>query len=76
MKAKYIIFTNNGIDLPVIFNPILKHEDVKVQGWQPISAGFCSFGTIGWRCFGKSVSLKLESNKTDEMVLNKLEWSL
>jgi len=69
MKAKYIIVDDRGLDLAIIFNPILNHSDFKVmaEGIGTItSAGFCHI-LIGSdleptvRCYGDSVTLKLSS---------------
>lgn len=36
---------------------------------KPVSAGFISMTTEGWRCFGKSESLHLESRPEDNDLL-------
>jgi len=75
-KSKYIIFSDvHGMELPVIFSPLLQHGDIKVKGFEPVSAGFCyMFDADEKRCFttfGQSVSLKLESRPEDARILNK-----
>lgn len=39
---KYIIFRKRALVVPVIFNDMINHSDVKVgEGFEPVSAGFC-----------------------------------
>lgn len=70
---KYIIFDSNGLEIPVIFSPLISHEEIKYGFNKPISAGFCSFSAFEGKvfCFGKSVSLKLNSRPEDSEILTK-----
>jgi len=80
-KSKYIIFVNAAMmELPVIFNPIIDHCVVKLDGFKPISAGFCSLNkleeNISYSIWGESISLKLKSRPEDREILNKyLEYN-
>ncbi len=65
----------------VIFSPSMGHDDIargNLYG-KPVSAGFCTImaeqgGDTGYanvHCYGKSVSLKLESREVDEEIINR-----
>jgi len=75
-KSKYIIFIDaTGMELPVVFNPILNHSGVTVAGFKPISAGFCSLAKYEpyyEDAYGESVSLKLKSRgEVDREIINR-----
>ena len=61
---KYIIF-KNGINLrAIVFPKDLVHEEIKIgYGWKPVAAGF--YNTQSKVCFGKSISLNLDSKSDD-----------
>lgn len=72
---KYIMFDRNT---PVLFPDSCSHAEIaaalKHLG-QPTSAGFVTFGqkkhsVWGFRCYGKSESLQLESKSDDEHWIN------
>jgi hypothetical protein len=69
---KYIIFDNI---FPVIFNEAIGHNDIKVSGMKPTSAGFVEIFddhfSIGTEVSGKSVSLNLPSKKEDSKIITK-----
>jgi len=77
MKAKYIIFEWNGLNVPVIFSPLIGHDEIQIPAtYKPVSAGFVqiSFDFKEYNCFGKSETLKLNSRKEDsEIVTNNLQ---
>jgi hypothetical protein len=63
--AKYIKTRDNKI---ITFSAALTHSDFR--DWDPISAGFISFGIkengeLGCSCYGDSFSLKLKSEPQD-----------
>jgi hypothetical protein len=67
-KTKYIRTKN---DVIVVFCELLEHSTFK--NMEPISAGFISFGVNkqgnpSCSCYGKSVSLGLESNEEDTLL--------
>ena len=77
MKSKYIIVEDHGLEVPIVFCPLLQHKDVAKPYSKVISAGFCSVhkdinDVTNWKCWGESISLKLDSRPEDEEVLTKL----
>ena len=70
---KYIIFKSNGLEIPVIFPPLLNHNEIKYGFFEPISAGFCCFNLLDKtvNVWGKSISLNLNSRKEDAEILIK-----
>lgn len=70
-EAKYIVFKNDfGQEIPLVFDAVLPHNSFKVLG-DIISAGFVQFSEEGACCFGKSISLKLDSRgKEDSELIN------
>jgi hypothetical protein len=40
---KYVIFKGNGLVHPVLFGDHTAHSQIKVEGAEPISAGFVRF---------------------------------
>ena len=65
LKTKYIITKNNEI---VVFSELLQHS--VFEFFEPISAGFISFGinekgNFSCFCYGKSISLGIESRPED-----------
>jgi len=72
MKFKYIIVEINQMELPVIFSPLLAHEEVSVHRMQKvISAGYCELDSAGrWITNGQSISLKIKARPEDADILN------
>ena len=70
MKSKYIIIKHGGIEIPLVFSPLLLHKDV--AGKRTVkSAGFCGLNAIGkWIAGGKSASLELSARPQDAEILN------
>jgi len=67
-NVKYIRSKNNRI---IVFSELQQHSEFKM--FEPISAGFISFGIGEDRnpdcsCYGESVSLKLKSREDDSML--------
>lgn len=72
---KYIIFElSNGLVSPFVFPEFVEHAYLsKFFPVKAISAGFCSpRGKNQWECWGKSVSLGLESGPKDGEILSAL----
>lgn len=74
-KLKYITFEHIGM---VIFETTVGHDTMKqLVGHKALSAGFCQFHydpedeNTEPRCFGKSVSLRLESTEEDTATLKR-----
>ncbi len=70
-RVKYVVTDNNEI---IIFGEAMNHSTFK--NFNPTSAGFISFGVNkdgnpSCTCYGKSVSLKLESNPEQDTLLAK-----
>ena len=74
-KSKYIIFEmRGGLEVPMVFSPLIQHREITVVGGKPISAGFCSLDEhepYYDSVYGESISLKLKSRKEDADILNK-----
>jgi hypothetical protein len=78
-KVKYIRTKDNEI---IIFGEIMQHRDFR--NFNPISAGFISFGinkegNPTCSCYGESISLGIESNPEEDTLLakqqlNMLDW--
>ena len=71
MKTKYVVTKNNEI---IVFSEILQHSEFK--RFEPISAGFISFGINekgrpSCSCYGKSISLGIESRLEDTDIAKK-----
>jgi hypothetical protein len=71
LKQKYIITKNIEI---IVFSELLQHSDFK--SFNPISAGFISFGinkegNPTCSCYGESISLGLKSNPEEDTKIAK-----
>ena len=66
-KQKYVRLGNN--DEIIIFPKIMQHTDFK--NLNPVSAGFCYIQENKVVCFGKSISLGLDSKKDDTLKATK-----
>lgn len=70
-QSKYLIVEDSGLEIPIVFNPILQHYKVG-ENQIKISAGFCSRGEDGrFSVWGKSISLELKSRPEDAEILNR-----
>ncbi len=78
MKFKYIIIEKDGIEQPIIFSKLLEHNVFLAFGFANIvSAGFVQImthevrhGVEGFRCYGKSTSLRIQSRRAiDEDII-------
>ena len=68
MRVKYII----GPYGPIIFDECYSHVDM-ARGMRITSAGFCFLEDGKFRCYGKSLSLGIESRpEEDSEFLNKM----
>ena len=70
MKMKYIIVKCSGMEVPIVFSPLLLHADV--AGRKKVrSAGFCGLDAAGkWIVGGQSASLALNARRQDAEILN------
>jgi hypothetical protein len=76
LKQKYIITKERVI---IVFPELMQHSDFK--DWNPISAGFISFGVNKegnptCSCYGKSISLGLESNPEEDTKIAKRQLNM
>lgn len=73
---KYIIIETMGHKAAIIFDLLLEHADVASDRYV-VSAGFYEVYPIKKKVivFGKSVSLKVNSNKEDEKLIEKILFS-
>lgn len=71
MKSKYIIIKCAGMEVPIVFSPVLLHADV--AGRKKVrSAGFCELSATGkWIAGGYSESLKVKARPQDAAILNR-----
>lgn len=72
---KYLIVDSHGIELPVIFSELQKHQDY-VGDQRVVSAGFCRFAEDNGRpivfCWGESFTLNKQTRgEVDEKVIMK-----
>lgn len=71
MKSKYIIVRCSGMEVPLVFSPMLIHAEV-ARGSKVRSAGFCELNDQGkWVVDGHSTSLKMHSRPEDAVILNR-----
>lgn len=75
-ESKYIIADIVGNPTPIVFPDLLVHAEVAsafgVNRSGVSGAGFCTIDDSGYRCYGKSVSLKVDSNyDADSKILNR-----
>lgn len=71
MKSKYLIVLSYGLELPIVFNPILDHGAIAGQ-LKVISAGFCYRCDNGaYSVFGESITLKKKSRPEDAEIIQK-----
>ena len=73
MKAKYIIVEEHGLEVPIVFCPILSHK-VVAGGRAVISAGFCQSNSVRrkWATWGHSQTLNIQSRPEDADLLGRL----
>ena len=73
MKMKYVIFSMNGIEVPVIFTGLTAHSYMteKLSDWKPVSAGFVSLTEDGLIAYGDSVTLGISSREEDTQIINR-----
>lgn len=75
MRLKYIVTNNNGF---AIFDEGQTHAHIaKTMHGTSVGAGFCDIARLAdsdfanVHCYGRSVSLDLESRPEDEQIINK-----
>jgi hypothetical protein len=76
LKQKYIITRNREI---IVFPEMIQHSDF--SDWEPISAGFISFGVNKdgnptCSCHGRSISLGLDSRPEEDTLIAKLQLNM
>ena len=76
LRTKYIITKDKKI---IVFSELLQHSEFK--RFQPISAGFISFGVNkqgnpSCSCYGESVSLGLKSNPDEDTMIAKRQLNM
>jgi hypothetical protein len=75
-KVKYIITKDNEI---VVFGELMQHSDFRHLG--PIRAGFISFGVNKHgnptcSCYGRSVSLQMDSDSEKDTAIAKRQLNM
>jgi len=68
LKKKYVITRDEVI---IVFPELIEHR--KFSNFEPVSAGFISFGTgahgqMTCQCYGESISLGIESRPEDTSI--------
>ena len=76
LRTKYIITKDKKI---IVFSELLQHSEFK--HFQPISAGFISFGVNkqgnpSCSCYGESISLGLKSNPDEDTEIAKRQLNM
>ena len=70
VNLKYLIISQDGIEVPLVFSPLVQHEKVADQ-YKIISAGFCKLDETGkWTTGGRSASLGMAARPQDAGILN------
>jgi hypothetical protein len=79
MRMKYVVVDDGLNDLVIVFPEMMEHSRMQHLPGTILSAGFIAVVDGKWSCYGKSVSLGLESRpKEDSKLANsmlKLETS-
>jgi hypothetical protein len=68
MELKYVMFDWGGIEYPIIFPAFIPHNSITAKG-NPVSAGFCRIDNNEVVCYGKSISLRINSRETDGEII-------
>ena len=76
LKTKYVITKDKEI---IVFPELLQHSEFKK--FEPISAGFISFGVNeqgnpNCSCYGESISLGLKSNPDEDTKIAKRQLNM
>lgn len=75
-ELKYIVVEQNGIKIPILFDDTLSHDCFKsIFNDDIVSAGFFNAdvknGKIVVATFGRSISMKMESQAKDTTLIEK-----
>ena len=72
-NSKYVIFGKSGLEMPVVFSPLITHSDVSISGAdEVIAAGFCEKDEAGqYYVWGESLTLKKKSRPQDAEIINR-----
>jgi len=70
MRTKYIVFDFDAIEDMIIFSGLHTHDQIanNFLRYTPISAGFIEINDGKPFCYGKSISLELESREIDTKI--------
>jgi hypothetical protein len=76
MKTKYVVTKDNEI---IVFPELLQHSEFR--RFEPISAGFISFGVNKQgnptcSCYGESISLGIKSRPEEDTLLAKRQLNM
>ena len=66
-SAKYIMFNNHSMKVPIIFPCTVSHAEMAnhFPRWEVVSAGFVQWTKDGIFAYGDSITLKVKSNPSD-----------
>lgn len=74
-KMKYVRFIDmdHGVESFIVFSFHMNHDETikRIRHIEVVSAGFVSFGTGGVQCFGRSESLRIDSQPEDSELLER-----
>lgn len=75
-RVKYVVTKEREI---IVFSELMQHSDFK--HFQPISAGFISFGVDkggnpSCSCYGESISLGIKSNPEEDTLMAKRQLNM
>lgn len=74
MKSKYLIIKDKGLEIPILFSPLLNHKEI-LGAEMAVSAGFCrikSVNPLKVEVWGNSVGLNLNSRPEDKGIIESL----
>jgi len=66
-SAKYIMFNNNSLRVPIIFPYTVSHAEMAnhFPRWEVVSAGFVQWTKDGILAYGNSITLNVKSHPSD-----------
>lgn len=67
MKTKYIVVDAEGLEMIIIFEGFIKHDQVVFPLCDIVSAGFVNCDT--GECWGKSIALQIDSRPEEDTKL-------
>lgn len=66
MKMKYVVLDDGLNDNIIVFPETIQHSSFAMFSGTILSAGFISYTDGKWSCWGKSISLGLDSRPEED----------